>query len=55
MRNRWIGALLMITVMAVAMVLYAGESVDGVKRVQAAAETVVELADGADTLPRRWA
>jgi nitronate monooxygenase len=37
-----------------AMALYAGESVDGVKAVQPAAEIVHELADGADQLLRCW-
>jgi nitronate monooxygenase len=38
-----------------AMALYAGESVDGVRRVQTAAEIVQELAEGAERLLRRWA
>lgn len=38
-----------------AMALYAGESVDGVKTVQPAAEIVQELAHGAERLLRRWA
>jgi nitronate monooxygenase len=37
-----------------AMPLWAGESVDGVKRVQPAAEIVRELADGAEKFLRRW-
>ena len=38
-----------------AMSLWAGESVSGVTRVQAAAEIVRELAEGAEHLLRRWA
>jgi NAD(P)H-dependent flavin oxidoreductase YrpB (nitropropane dioxygenase family) len=38
-----------------AMSLWAGESVEGVKRVQPAAEIVGELAEGAETLLHRWA
>jgi NAD(P)H-dependent flavin oxidoreductase YrpB (nitropropane dioxygenase family) len=37
-----------------AMPHWAGESVDGVKRVQPAAEIVRELAEGAEALLRRW-
>jgi hypothetical protein len=33
---------------------WAGESVDGIKRVQPAAEIVHELADEAEKLLRRW-
>ena len=38
-----------------AMALYAGESVGAVKSVQPAAEVMRELAEGAETLLRRWA
>jgi nitronate monooxygenase len=38
-----------------AMPLWAGQSAAGVKRVQAAAEIVSELAEGAERLLRRWA
>jgi len=37
-----------------AMPHWAGESVDGIKRVQPAADIVRELADGAEELLRRW-
>jgi NAD(P)H-dependent flavin oxidoreductase YrpB (nitropropane dioxygenase family) len=37
-----------------AMALYAGESVDGVRRVQPAADIVRELVEGAEQLLRRW-
>jgi nitronate monooxygenase len=37
-----------------AMSLWAGESVGGVKRVQPAADIVMELAEEAETLLRRW-
>jgi nitronate monooxygenase len=37
-----------------AMALYAGESVDGVTRVQPAEQIVHELADGTERLLRRW-
>src|SRR5689334_13753410 len=37
-----------------AMPFWAGESVDGVKGVQSAAEIIHELADGAEQLLRRW-
>lgn len=38
-----------------AMSLYAGQSVDAVRRVQPAADIVHELSDGAERLLRRWA
>jgi NAD(P)H-dependent flavin oxidoreductase YrpB (nitropropane dioxygenase family) len=37
-----------------AMALYAGESVDGVRGIQPAAQIVHELADGAEQLLQRW-
>jgi NAD(P)H-dependent flavin oxidoreductase YrpB (nitropropane dioxygenase family) len=38
-----------------AMAMYAGESVDGVKAIQPAADIVRELSEGAEKLLRRWA
>jgi len=37
-----------------AMALYAGESVDAVRRIQPAAEIVRELSEGAERLLRAW-
>jgi enoyl-[acyl-carrier protein] reductase II len=37
-----------------AMALYAGESVDAVRRIQPAAEIIQELSEGAERLLRTW-